>query len=199
MLLTILAAEMKGSGSNCCIRATTPILYTTNFLHKGCIYATFGIGTDSKMKKDLMKHITVILGAVLVILLMAAMLSGLTSFRSTSVTDLFNNTTGVAETTANLTLTQPILDGDRLNVTVLSSNITSDAPIAYTYQSATNILNVSGLAASDARRLTVTYRVGSLTAFPGVDIAAKFWPLFIVVGVIGVVVGAIVDAFKGNG
>ncbi len=144
-----------------------------------------------------MKHIIAIFGATLLIILMAATMGGITAFRSTTQTLQYDYTTGAGGTSANLTLPLAVLDDNLLHINSVTSNITADAPIAAVFIVGTKTLNVTGLNASDTRRLTVVYRTPSLVDYnSGVDLVAKWWPLFLVFGIIAVVVGAIVQSFQ---
>ncbi len=141
------------------------------------------------------KGILALFGATLIILLMVSTLSGITEFRSDSSTAYYDNTTVAGQTSANVTLVLGVLDDELGNVTSISSNITTDAPLSYLYTAATKYLLVTGLDDDNTRRLTVIYRYPALSNYTGVDLVAKWWPLFLVFGVIGVVVAAIFRAF----
>lgn len=88
---------------------------------------------------------------------------GIYDFRTDVKEDIFNNTTGPGVTTANYTLNKALYDNDTSTVTV-SSNNTSDSPSVTSYHSATRILDISGLAQSDNRQLTVSYDYDALNA-----------------------------------
>lgn len=146
-----------------------------------------------------MKGIIALFGGTFLIILMAATLGSINDFRATSTTATYDTTTGVGVTGANLTLSLSVLDSDLTNVTSLSSNNTADAPIASSYTAATKVVAVAGLNASDSRRLTVIYRAPSLNNYTGADLAAKWWPLILVIGIIAVITGAIVKSFQDKG
>ncbi len=139
----------------------------------------------------------VLLVCTIIILLLGAMLAGLQAFRATTVTDLYNVTTA-GETTANITLSQSILDSDTLNASV-SSNISADAALIAGYTATTKVLVINGLdTGTTLRRLTAIYKANQLGNFVGVDIAAKLWPTFYIIGLIGVVVAAMIYQFRGG-
>ncbi len=142
-----------------------------------------------------MKAALLIISACLIILLLPATLVAINSFRAAEYTDTFNNTTGAEQISANLTLSQELFNDDSINLTI-SSNRTADAPYPNSYASATRILNVTGLVASSTRTFIVEYKVGALGDYYGADIATKTWPLFLVIGVIGLIAGAVYNATK---
>lgn len=141
------------------------------------------------------KGILALFGATLVILMMAGTLAGITAFRSTAQTSTYDVTTIATQTSANLTLPLGVLDDSLSHVTSVSSNITTDAPLGASY--ASKILNVTGLDDDNTRRLTVIYRYPSLNDYnAGVDLIAKWWPLFMGFAIVGVVVAAVVKSFQ---
>jgi len=144
-----------------------------------------------------MKTTAMIIGAVIIILLLGAVVTSLFDFRTDEQTDEFNVTTGGGVTTADLVLSQDLYNDATVNANV-SSNLTADAPIASTYTPGTNTLHVIGLQASDSRRLTIDYAIDGLTDYLGVGIAASTLPLFLVLGIIGIVAGAVYVATRGG-
>ena len=142
-----------------------------------------------------MKSVGTLIGACLIILLLGAVLAGITSFRSAEYEEPHNVTTAGGVTTANITITQDLFNDDTAFATI-ASNDTDDAAVPSSYTTSTNTLSISGLAASTTRQLTVTYRYGQLGDYWGADLGARVWPLMIVLGVIGVIVGAVVSAYK---
>lgn len=140
------------------------------------------------------KGILALFGATLLIVLMAATMTGITNFRATSTSYALASTTGGGVTSQNVTLPLAVLDDTVLHVTSVTSNNTADNPSATAY--ASKVVTIGGLAASNSRLLTIAYRAPSLDAYTAVDLAAKWWPLFLVVGIIGVVIGALVKSFS---
>ncbi len=144
-----------------------------------------------------MRATTVLLLCVILVLLGGAMLGGLKDFRSTTVSNSFDVTTAGDNSTV-LTLSLPILDDDSTN-TVISSNMTADAPLITGYTPSSKKLAVSGLdAGTTLRRLTVAYRVNQLGSFVGVDLASKLWPTFFMLSLIGIVAAALIYQFRGG-
>ncbi len=144
-----------------------------------------------------MKALISLFGGTFLIILMASTMGAINDFRSAATTATYDVTTAAGVTSTNLTLSQGVLDTFLPNVTSVSSNLTADAPIASTLISST-VLTVSGLEANDARRLTVIYRAPKLDNYTGADLAAKWWPLFLVISIIGVIVGALIKSFQGK-
>ena len=143
-----------------------------------------------------MKGVVLIVGVCIIILLLSAVLAGIVAFRSSSYTDTFNTATVAGVTSANITLSQDLLDGATYNAKITSSN-TNDAPNPNAYNSDTKILNIVGLEASATRLLTVKYNYGSLAAYiPGADIMARIWPVTLGLAIFGLVGAGIYQAWK---
>ncbi len=145
-----------------------------------------------------MKPIIGLFGCTLLILLMAATMGGITAFRASSQTANFAVTTPVGSTSTNVTLPLAVLDDSLINITSVTSNNTADAPTGTLFISASKLLNITTLNAADTRRLTVVYWSPKLDAFIGVDIAAKWWPLFLVLAILMVCVAAMVHAWQNH-
>ncbi len=142
-----------------------------------------------------MRTLMLLLGVCVIILTMSSVFAATESFRSASLTEQHDITTGVGENTTSVALTQALYSSTTANATV-TSNITADAPIASSYTSSGHVLVVSGLSASNTRRLTIIYKYGTLGGYPGVDTMASMWLIFLGLGVLGVVAGAIYSAFR---
>jgi len=142
-----------------------------------------------------MKPVTLLLGAVVIILMMAAVLTAVDNFRMTEYEESHVVTTGGAETSKTVTLSQELFSDETYNA-VVSSNVTADAPIPSSYASATQALTVTGLEASETRLLTITYQIDALEDYFGASLGARVWPLMLVLGVIGVIVGAVYNATR---
>lgn len=83
-------------------------------------------------------------------------LDGIKTWRTEDVTQYEIVTTGVGQTTANVTLDSDLFQDDEDNVSSISSNI-SESPVATSYTAASNKLLVSALNANDTRTLTIDY------------------------------------------
>lgn len=142
-----------------------------------------------------MRTAALLISAVLVILLMPAAIEAIDGFRLQEYTNDFNVTTGGGVTTATVTLSQPLY-GDETRNAVVSSNLTTDAPIASTYIAATKVLTVIGLQASQTHRLSVEFKIDRLGDYFGAGIGAKVWPLLLILGTLGIIAGAIYTATR---
>ena len=101
----------------------------------------------------------VLVGIIAFILLVAfagAITLGIHGWRTDDVSQGFVVSTGVGETTANVTLSRDLFNDEVTEVQSISSNI-SESPFVSSYASATNVLLVAGLAASESHALTVAY------------------------------------------
>ena len=116
-------------------------------------------------------------------------------FRSSDYVEPHIVVTGVGETEADVVLSQELFGDHTSNVTITSDN-EGDAPIPDTYISASQTLTVSGLNASDTRTLTITYKIDALVDYFGAGIGARVWPVFIILGIIGLVAAAVYNATK---
>jgi hypothetical protein len=141
------------------------------------------------------KSLALIIGAVCVILLLSGALLAINDFRSTSVTEEYDITTDGAEVSSNVTLVHELF-GDNTISASITSDYAGDAPIAYSYTASTQKLIITGLDASQTRRLTIVYKTDALWDYPGASISARMWPLFIVLGVIGLIAAAVVSATR---
>lgn len=144
-----------------------------------------------------MKTAALMIGAIIVSLLLPATVTAIDDFRLTDQVDLFNSATGGGETTVDVTLSQELFGDETRNASV-SSNLTTDAPIASSYVSGTQVLTVSGLIASESHRLTVTYKIDALEDYWGAGTATRVWPIMLVLGVLGIIVGAVYNATRGR-
>jgi len=142
-----------------------------------------------------MKPVSLLLGAVVIILMMAAVLTAVNDFRMTEYEEGHAAATGGAETTHDITLSQDLFSNATYNA-VVTSNLTTDAPIPDSYASATNVLTVTGLTANTSRLLTITYQIDALEDYFGAGLGARAWPLLLVLGVIGIIAGAVYSAAK---
>lgn len=96
---------------------------------------------------------------------------------------------------ANVTLSRAIYDNDTQAVTGITSNLSADSPTAYSYNSVSRKLEVSGLTDNTSRTLTVAYDIDS-TSMP--DGASAFWLLmrwFWIFAIVAYTCGAIYAFF----
>ncbi len=145
-----------------------------------------------------MKPVLLLIGAVIIILLMPAMLLSINSFRMADQEDEYIIPLTSPDVSAVITLSQGLFDDATYNVS-LSSNVTADAPIASGYVATTKALTVTGLETDTTRRLTVDYKIAALDSYWGADTGAKTWPMFLILGVLGIIVGAVYTATRHGG
>lgn len=69
--------------------------------------------------------------------------------------------TGVADTTANLTLFKAVYDNDTSTIDI-TSNDSDDIPLMVSYNVTNRLLDISGLAVSTDRTITITYDIDAL-------------------------------------
>lgn len=140
-----------------------------------------------------MKSVMILIGVVVVIMMLGAMMLALNTFRAEAITAPYNVTTDGSTTQATVTLANPVLDDNKINITVTSSD-QDDAPIPFTYVAATDSLTITGLAISTTRTLTVVYDTPAQDGV--VDILARYFPVFLVLGIIAIVAGLIYTAVQ---
>ena len=144
-----------------------------------------------------MKSLMLLLGAIMIIIMMAAVATAIQDFRSEDYEESHASvTTAAGVTSANLTLTQDLFGDRTAEVNSVTSSFGPDVPLVSTYTAANNHLLISGLAASGNRTLTVDYRIGRLDDFYASDLAARSWMMFLVLGIIGVVAAAVYQATR---
>ncbi len=142
-----------------------------------------------------MKSVLLVISACIVILFLPAILDSVNSFRSTDYDVEYDATTSANVTSADIVLSQELFDENTAFVTV-TSNLTLDAPVPSSYDEATQTLTIDGLEANESRRLSLTYKIPSLDTYTGADVGAKIWPLMLVLGVIGIIAGAVYNAVR---
>lgn len=106
--------------------------------------------------------------------------------------------TGAGEVAADVVLTEDLYNDDTGSIISITSNNVADTPVAGTYTAATNTLNITGLAASDTRTLTITYEFDALTDYTGMSAMVGMTPLLIWVAILAIVVGGTWFAMKGS-
>ena len=141
------------------------------------------------------KSVSLIIGAAIVILLLGGVLSAINEFRSTDVQESYDVTTAANVTSTAVAIVHELF-GDNTISAEVSSNLTADAPIPYSYVANTQVLTITGLEADNTRRLTLDYLTDGLWDYPGASIAASMWPIMLVLGVIGLIVAAVISASR---
>lgn len=144
-----------------------------------------------------MKSLIIIFGALLMIVATPFVFSsiddGITDPYTQSISGV---TTGAGEYAENVTLGRAVYNDDDSSVTSISSNISGDTPTASAYNTTSHALEVSGLAASQTRTLTVTFNIDDPSLPTGVStflgLMRWFW-VFIITGMAGGAVYAFFD------
>lgn len=148
-----------------------------------------------------MKIALTIIGVILVLLLFGTMMHGITDARTDERTDAFGAVvTAGGDFDTDVVLVADLYDNNVLNVTSITSSLNTDVPIVDSYVAGTNTLTIKGLTASETRTLTVIYKYDALTgdaATAGTFLG--FTPLFVIIAVVVVVIGAIVAGFASRG
>lgn len=142
-----------------------------------------------------MKSAALLFAVIAIALMLPAMLLSIDDFRLNEQEDPFNVTTGAGTTSQGVGLSQSLFGNDTIHASV-SSNLTTDAPIAYSYTSANQTLLVTGLTASASRRLTITYDIDALGDYWGAGTATRVWPLLLIFGGLAVIVAAVYVALE---
>lgn len=144
-----------------------------------------------------MKAVILLLAAAVLMLMSPAIVDSVTDFRTDEYEAQYVAVTGAAETTTNVVLTEDLFNNSTYNA-VVTSNTTGDAPIPTAYVSATNTLTVGGLIAETSNLLTVTYKYNGLSEYTGAGTGAAALPLFLILGIIGLIAGAVYTSMRGG-
>jgi hypothetical protein len=140
-----------------------------------------------------MKAIVTLIGVVVVIMMLGAMMLALNAFRGTEISAPYNVTTDGSTEEATVVLANDVLDDNLIHIAVTSSD-GDDAPVPFTYVESTKSLTITGLAISTTRTLTVVYQAVAQDGI--VDLLAKYFPVFLILGIIAVVAGIIYSAVE---
>jgi len=142
-----------------------------------------------------LKSIIVAFAVILLIIAMPFVFQSIEDARTNEAELTFASVTTSGVSTANVTLNQAIYRGSVNSVTAVSSNITSDTPSAYSFNSVSRVLQVNGLAEDETRTLSVAFNIenenlddGSLVFFS----LFRWFYIFMIVGMSG---GAIYSFF----
>jgi len=105
--------------------------------------------------------------------------------------------TGAGIYSANVTLGKDLYNNSVGAVTDVSSNLTGiDTPLAYSYNSVSNILTVSGLDASQSRTLTVEFLIDTETTPAEFLTILVLFRWFYVFSILGLEAGAIYAFYR---
>ena len=141
-----------------------------------------------------MKSATSLIAAGIILLMLPAIMLAIDQFRLTDQADPFLVPSG-ANSTA-VTLSQELFNDDTSNVSSIASNITTDAPIASSYVSATQALTITGLQTGSDHYLTVTYSIDNLGDYFGAAAGSRVLPVLLILGILCIVGGAGYQAFR---
>jgi hypothetical protein len=142
-----------------------------------------------------MKSVVMIMVTMLLTLLAPATLESVNDWRSREYTEPHIVVTGGAATTADVVLVNDLFSDATANAVVTSSDA-DDAPYPSAYVPASNTLTISGLAISTTRTLSVVYRIDGLSDYLGVSLASRVFPALLLLGIIGLIGGAIYQATR---
>jgi len=134
---------------------------------------------------------------VAAILFMLPLTTAIYDFRTDLREDTFNNTTGVGETTANLTLFKPIYDDDTGTVGILSS-ISTDTPLYSSYNATSRLLGMTGLADNSTRVLTISYDIDALEGSDAINTIMDIIPFIWMMVIIAFPMAALYAIFTGR-
>ena len=118
-------------------------------------------------------------------------------FQTDLETDTFVETTAVAATTANLTLSTAIHDNDTDTITI-TSDTSDDSPLYSAYNTTTRALDITGLAANTTRTLTVTYDIYALAGGDAIETLTDRIPLVWLLTIIAFPMAAIAAIWVGR-
>lgn len=141
-----------------------------------------------------MKDSARLIAVVIIIFFLPALLLSLDTFRLVDRVEPHIVASGVAS--ANVTLAQDLYDDDTKHVTSISSNVTTDAAIASTYTPSTNVLLITGLDSTKSHYLTFTYSMDRLEDYVAAKQATLVIPALILLGILVIVAGVGVSAFR---
>jgi hypothetical protein len=129
----------------------------------------------------------------MVILFLGGIMWALTQFRGADFQEPHIIATAGGVTSKVVVLANPVVDDSTVNIKLVSNNV-NDAPVPFSYSSISRQLTINGLNESDTRTLTIDYLVPRLPDF--IDLFARFFPAFLIIGCIIAIAGACVAAFR---
>ncbi len=135
-----------------------------------------------------------LIGIGIVIAMVGGIMTSLDDATSDSRIDVFGVTTNTSTTT--VTLQETPFQSLTSSITLISSNVATDHPLAQTISGKT--LAITGLDAdtSGSRALTVNYKYGNMSGYAGGDTMPNLTPLVLWLGIIIVIVGIGVMIFQ---
>jgi hypothetical protein len=140
-----------------------------------------------------MKAAMTFIMVAMVILFLGGVMWALTQFRGADFQEPHIIATAGGVSSQVIILANPVVDDSTVNIKLVSNNVL-DAPVPFSYNSVGRQLTINGLNPGDTRTIIIDYLVPRLPDF--IDLFARFFPAFLIIGCIIAVVGACVLAFK---
>lgn len=103
-------------------------------------------------------------------------------------TDVGNITTGAAETTGNITLTDELYRDRLTSILVLDSSLGADTVAATAYDATTRVVDLGGLAASNNRLVTIQYEYDVTDEFINTGEVIEIGPVVVILSLISLVI-----------
>lgn len=101
-------------------------------------------------------------------------------------------------TTSTITLVDLPEPNSASAISKIKSSLATDIPVISDYDPDTKLVTISGLAASETRSLEITYFIAAsyLASLPFLDSAFVILNYLIVLGLIGLIIAVVINAFK---
>ena len=129
--------------------------------------------------------VLVIIAVMIGIQLMPMLMGSLGNLQEDPGTASKNSITGVGETTDTILFTDPLFEDNIAYVSSITSDNGGDTPAAASYTAATDTLNISGLAASGTRVLSIAYTADGLDGYTGMSDMVKLAAFIIFIALLG--------------
>jgi hypothetical protein len=144
-----------------------------------------------------LKSIIIIFAALLLTAALPFVFSSIDNTLSDDITQTFAGISVSGNYSANMTLGKSLFLDSLNYVNSVSSNVNSDSPSAYSYNSVSKVLTVSGLdSGASLRTLSINYSLASATLPSGMSTFLSllhwFW-VFIIIGMTGGAIYAFFD------
>ena len=140
-----------------------------------------------------------IVGLIVGLMLIANVLPDVvTDTASVDYSEPFDVTTGVGETYSVETLSYAHYYEDLTDLSASSDNV-ADTPVVLDYNEDTYAVNVTGLAASDSRILTISYVRESNQQFTGMSSFVRLLPFIAVLGLLIACIWGIFSSIRSRG
>jgi hypothetical protein len=136
-----------------------------------------------------MKSLAMIFGAIMLCFLLPTTAAGINDFRARDYVEPHIVVTA-SETSKDIVLTQALFSSATANV-IITSNNTNDAPVPFSYVSATKTLTIAGLSANESHNLSITYKIDNLTDDFGASLGSKILLTVLILGIFGLIGGAV--------